>query len=283
MSRAVSIHIGVNQPQGRHAARPLQYSEASAWRMAELAHQAGFDSILALRGPAATQHALHEALSGAAQTLEAGDLLLMSFSGHGSQVRDSNLDEGYGWDESWCLADEEILDDKLAGYWRLFDAGVRIVVVAESCYGGGMGRGDEEPCVSPAVGRPRSVMRNGWTGTRGSRADVAAEATGSCIGAPPADDLGIRASLLLISASTEDQPARDGLFTRYLLDVWNDGTFRGSYCDLYRRVRRHVLAESCGQEPQILMLGAADMDFPLEPAFRPRGWVPAGRGALVYR
>jgi hypothetical protein len=285
MSRAVSIHIGVNQPRGRHAGRPLQYAEASAWRMAELAHQAGFGSILALRGRAATQQALHEALSAAAQTLESGDLLLLSFSGHGSRVRDCNRDEGFGWDETWCLADEEILDDKLAGYWRLFDAGVRIVVVAESCHGGGMGRdGDAVPAAAPP-GHRAPVMRDGRRGgseaVRGSRAEPELEA-GPCIASPPADDLGIRASLLLISASTEDQTARDGLFTRYLLDVWNDGTFRGSYCDLYRRVRKHVMDEECSQEPQILMLGAPDLAFPLERAFRLGERAPVTRGAPVW-
>jgi hypothetical protein len=95
--------------------------------------------------------------------------------------------------------------------------------------------------------------------------------------------MGIRASLLLISASSEDQAARDGLFTRYLLDVWNDGTFRGSYCDLYRRVRKHVMDEACGQEPQILMLGAPDLAFPMERAFRLGGRGPVTRGAPVYR
>lgn len=287
MSRAVSIHIGVNQPRGRHVGRPLQYAEGSAWRMAELASQAGFGSILVLRGREATARALHEALAGAAQALSGGDLLLLSFSGHGSRVRDRNRDEGFGWDETWCLADEEVLDDKLAGYWRLFDAGVRIVVVSESCYGGGVGRDDDDvPPASPPVHRPpvmRDGGRGGWGGARGFRADPEVEAAAPCIAVPPADDLGIAASLLLISASGEDQAARDGLFTRYLLDVWNDGTFRGSYCDLYRRVRKHVLAEACGQEPQILMLGAPDLAFPMERAFRPGERAPVTRGTLVHR
>ncbi len=238
MSRAVSIHIGVNRPRGRHAGHPLQYAEGSAWRMAELANQAGFGSILLLRGREATAQALHEALSGAAQALQSGDLLLLSFSGHGSQACDPNRDEGFGWDEMWCLADEDVLDDKMAGYWRLFDAGVRIVVVSESCYGGGMARDDDAPA-APPPGYRAPVMRDGgrggwgrWGGARGSRAEPEVEEAAPCIASAPADDLGIRASLLLISASSEDQTARDGLFTRYLLDVWNDGTFRGSYCDL---------------------------------------------------
>jgi hypothetical protein len=105
--------------------------------------------------------------------------------------------------------------------------------------------------------------------------------SGPCIASPPADDLGIQASLLLISASSEDQAARDGLFTRYLLDAWDDGRFPGSYCDLYRRVRKHVMDESCSQEPQILMLGAPDLAFPLERAFRLGERAPVTRGGLV--
>lgn len=284
MPRAASIHIGVNAPRDHDVL--LRHSEAGAWGMAGLASRAGYDSILVLRGPAATRAAVHQALAGAAGTMSRGDTLLVSFSGHGGQEIDRDADERHGSDESWCLYDGSLLDDKLAGYWRLFDPGIRIVVVSESCYSGGMGR----PYYGLADAEAAPKVMRGSRGMRSPASDAhrvtaaAAEAVGSCIAEPPRDCDEIRASVLMLTASAEQQPAKDGLFTRRLLDVWADGTFEGSYCDLYRAVRARVMADPPSQEPQILMLGAPDPAFPLAPAFRPeRGLEPEPDEPVRYR
>ena len=260
MSRAVSIHIGVNQPQTRYPGHPLQHSEASAWRMAQLASQAGYHSLRVLRGSEATRHAVDEALADAAQTLKEGDILFLSFSGHGSRERDMDEDDGHGWDESWCLHDDILLDDKLAGFWRLFEPGVRILVVAESCFSGGCGRTGRRGAAHSLRATRRST---------GQSPEPAGEAT-PCIREPPHDAGGIRASLLLVAASGEDQPSQDGVFTDHLLALWDDGAFRGSYCELYTKLRARLMSAS-SQEPQIVMLGAPDLAFPMETAFHRDG------------
>ena len=160
MRRAVSIHIGVNQPGGRACTRTvLQHSEDAAWKMAVLASQAGYESLQVLRGRAATRRAVHDALAGAAGQLEAGDNLLVTFSGHGAQDRVQGVNEAR--DEWWCLYDADLLDDKLAGYWRLFDPGVRIVVISESCFAGGMNR-TGDGCYAEAAAADTAVrMRDG--------------------------------------------------------------------------------------------------------------------------
>lgn len=265
MHRAFSIHIGVNDPQERCAGLPLEHSETAAWRMAELANRAGYDGLLVLRGPEATCKAVDDAFAGAAQTLAGGDTLLITFSGHGTVVRDRNCDE-LGWDEAWCLHDGILLDDKLAGFWKLFEAGVRIVVVAESCFSGDMlrhgGNGAGEPAQTAA---PEQVMRSGGTGHGG--VEPGAGWMASCIGAPPADAQGTQASVLLLAACTDEQKALAGLYTEKLLEVWNGGAFQGSYCDLHACVRHKVMCAGFRQEPQIAMLGAPDPAFPLETAF----------------
>ncbi|MCE9527457.1 MAG: caspase family protein [Planctomycetales bacterium] len=70
--------------------------------------------------------------------LIAGDTLLISYSGHGAQMPDSNRDERDGKDEAWCLFDGLLLDDVLADLWSKFAPGVRIVVVSDSCHSGTM-------------------------------------------------------------------------------------------------------------------------------------------------
>jgi hypothetical protein len=251
MSRAVSIHIGVDAPRGRMSGRPLWQSERLAWQMACLAKQAGYESPLVLRGAAATCEAVHDALTAAAGPMTRGDILLISFAGHGCLKADVDRDERHGKDATWCLYDEEIVDDQLAGYWRLFAPGVRIVVVTDGCHTGGSAREDKE------IKHPGYPARRAPRRMRG----------GSCIGAPPHDTDGIQASVLLLASAREDQQAREGLFTRHLLDEWKEGAFPGTFCELYWRVRERVMTERSCQEPQILMLGSPDPGFPLEPAF----------------
>lgn len=281
MSQAVSIHIGVDRPHGDHV--HLRSSEGNAWRMAGLANQAGYTSLMVLRGRAATRQAVHEALTRAAGALAEHGHLLVTFSGHGIQQPDGadDLDERSGRDQGWCLADGTLLDDKLAGYWRLFEPGVRIVVVSESCYSGGMGREDDDEQAGVFDLPVRTVYR-GQSGRRGGWRSVAGtDYAGSCIGEPPRVTDGIRASLLMLTASRQDQTAEEGLFARCLLGVWDEGRFEGSYCDLHRTVRERVMRERCTQDPQILVLGSGDLGFPLAPAFRVDS--SAGQPEVTYR
>jgi hypothetical protein len=269
MDRALSIHIGVNQPRERSPGDPLRHSEETAWKMAGLARQAGYRSLLVLQGAEATHDAVHDMLTGAARTLEGGDTLFVSFSGHGTRQPDRLVerDERDPWDEGWCLYDSVLLDDTLAGYWRLFKADVRIVLVTESCYGGGMGRLGEDPaeCVVAGV-RPAAVVQPVYRGAPPEE-EAAADRAAPCITRAPRDPDGIRASVLLLSACKEEQRAQDGVFSKHLFDLWNDGAFHDSYCELYRRLHTGVMAKRCEQEPHIQMLGAANPRFSLEPAF----------------
>ena len=272
MPRAASIHIGVNEPNDFRRDR-LHDSETAAWQMAEVASQARFNSILVLRGQEATLGAVHTALAGASQALREGDLLFVSFSGHGGKVRDQDGDDGDQYDESWCLHDGGLLDDKLSGYWRLFDAGVRIVVVSESCFSGGMSRTGNTHAPRPAPFGSAVRMRGGPTyrGEPAWAAAAVAKTIGTCTAEPPPDSREIRASVLMLTASSEHQPAQGGLFTRCLLEAWSNGAFSGSYCDLYKDVEQRVMRVKCDQEPQIVRLGAPDPAFLLAPAFRLEG------------
>jgi hypothetical protein len=212
--------------------------------MASLAAQAGYQSLRVLRGPEATRQALRDELEAAAEGLREGDILFISFSGHGSQERDGDGDDG-GWDECWCLHDGIILDDELADWWRRFEPGVRILVVAEACFGAGGGR--------DAEGWPRVAKRPARPVYRATLAMR-----------PPGDAEGIRASVLLLAACGEQQHARDGLFTHHLVELWSDGAFAGSYRDLLQLLRQQLLPV---QNPELRMHGAEDVGFADETAF----------------
>jgi len=263
MQRGISIHIGVN-----HAPRMrpiLSRSEEAAWKMAGLAFEAGYHDIHLLRGAAATREAVGALLERTARALQPGQTLFVSFSGHGSRKRDRNGDERDRWDETWCLHDRELVDDDLANYWKLLARDTRVLVVSETCFGGGgMRTGDgygpsDEPGPDAPPRKPvyRSLRGVGQT----------ARPQSTCIATPPKGDDDIQASLLLLAAAAEPQHAKESVYTDRLLAVWKGGMYRHSFCDLHREVCGLVRGVGNEQDPQILMLGTPDLEFPLEVAF----------------
>jgi len=241
--RALSIHVGVNDPLEGGGQR-LRESEASAWRMASLANQAGYDAIRMLRGEEATRQALRDALESAAGALRGGDILFLSFSGHGSQHPSLDGDDN-GYDESWCLKDGVLLDNELPGFWRQFEDGVRILVVAECCYAAGMTR---KVPLGFAWAQPEPMSYRDFVMKMHA----------------PRDPDGIRASVLLLAACGEGQQAREGLFMGQLMEIWDNGSFRGSYIDLLGLLQQRLRPV---QEPSLQMLGAPDTAFASATAF----------------
>jgi metacaspase-1 len=155
MARGVSIHIGINTIDENHygtSFKPLNSCEKDARNMKVLADRQGFSSILLIEKPTA-EDVINTIRSFAAKNdenpninpnikpLVSGDMLLITYSGHGSTVPDINSDrtwanEELSGDQTWCLWNRQILDDELAQLWSLFDEGVRILFISDSCHSG---------------------------------------------------------------------------------------------------------------------------------------------------
>jgi len=73
-----------------------------------------------------------------------GDELVMSFSGHGSQVPDNNADEADGMDEIICPTDlnfdDPFTDDILASYFKKVPEGAQMTFICDSCHSGTVSR-----------------------------------------------------------------------------------------------------------------------------------------------
>lgn len=261
MERGISIHIGVNVPAAM-ADYPLSRSEDAAWCMANLARQAGYNAIHVLRGPEATREAVSALMAATARVLGPGDTLFVSFSGHGSKVEDRD-DDDRGFDETWCLYDDNLLDDELVGYWRLMPEGVRVVVVVEACYSGGNGRDAPPPLDEWFTIEPDAQVYRG--ASRG--VEPTAKAGAPRLVQASEDACGIRASVLMLTATEEDQEAREGLYTGHLLKLWDGGSFRQSFRELNERLCEGLRLDGFKQEPQIMLLGARDSTFAEEVAF----------------
>lgn len=237
MGRSVSIHIGTNSLSDhyRGAFAPLAAPERDVALMAGLARERGFDEVRELRGPAATSAAVLGALGDAGRTLRAGDLLVVTFAGHGSRLprpaalRGAEVD---GWDETVCLHDRQLLDDEVYATCAGFAEGVRILLLVDSCHSGSMHETPRRPSAPAGFAaadgtRVRVLGTDAALRTYLARADAYAAVRASVAGARARP---LRAEVILLSACKEYQLAREdgehGLFTRAVADVVRTGTAR---------------------------------------------------------
>lgn len=134
-----ALAIGLNMVDPAHYAGwdgQLFGCEPDANDMYEIASSQGLKAEILLTSQATREKVL-EKLGSFAETLKPGDLLVVSYSGHGGQLPDHNGDEtNDGLDETWCLYDGQLIDDELYGAWMKFKAGVRILVFSDSCHSG---------------------------------------------------------------------------------------------------------------------------------------------------
>jgi hypothetical protein len=239
MAVGMSIHIGLNavDPAGYDGwDGTLTACEFDANDMAALADKQGF-STRTLLTQDATSSAILGAIDDAANKLGGDDILLLTYSGHGGQVPDTNSDEKDDrLDETWCAYDRQIVDDELYSAWSSFAAGARIFVLSDSCHSGSAVKATFDAIVPEAL----AAAAEPGVRMRALPADVAdrvykahqAEYDAIQRAVPAFDDSPIGASVLLISGCQDNQTSadgsRNGLFTQTLLGVWNKGKFRGS-------------------------------------------------------
>jgi hypothetical protein len=111
----------------------------------------GFDAgdISMLTDFDATKKAIEEAITGLVSGGHRGDVLLVHFSGHGSNVPDDNGDEADNRDEILCPTDldwyDPLRDDWLRSVFDGLRDGVSLTVITDSCHSGTVTRAIEPP------------------------------------------------------------------------------------------------------------------------------------------
>jgi metacaspase-1 len=282
--QALSLHIGLNAVSPAHYggwSGDLAACEFDANDMAAIAKAQGMKPTVLLTKKGTRDNVL-SAMRGAAKALGSGDLFLLTFSGHGGQVPDVTGDEDDKQDETWCLFDAQLIDDELYFELSRFAAGVRIVVLSDSCHSGTVTRDLPStvaivPTAQPSQ-RPKLMPRSvGLRTYRDNQAfydklqrEIAKAAGGGAIDPDAAlANVAIssrltavvkefRPAAILISGCQDNQTSMDGAnngaFTEQLLAVWNNGGFKGSYASFHARIRARLPPT---QSPNLFGLGAA--------------------------
>ncbi len=158
MATGISIHIGLNRVDPGHYQGwdgKLKGCENDARAMEAIASKQKFATSLLLNEQA-TAEAVQAAIAGAAGQLKSGDILLLTYSGHGGQVPDPTEEEEDHLDETWVLYDRQLIDDELYALWGQFETDVRIFMLSDSCHSGSVAKAFRE---SPLfAGQPAANM-----------------------------------------------------------------------------------------------------------------------------
>ncbi len=278
-AKAVSLHIGLNSVSAAAYegwTGPLAACEYDAKDMAAIAKAGGMKPTILLTRSATRTKTL-AAMRAAAKGLKSGDFFFLTFSGHGGQITDIDNEEADKKDETWCLYDAQLIDDELYYELSRFAAGVRILVLSDSCHSGTVTRDMPLP-EAPRGQRPKNMPN--VVAARVYRAhkkfyddlqkDVAKAAGKSFVDPDEAlANVGaashatalvgrFRPAVVLISGCQDNQTSMDGdyngAFTGQLLRVWNDGLFRGNYKTFHAKIRAGLPAS---QSPNLFTLGSA--------------------------
>ncbi len=278
-AKALSLHIGLNAVSAdayKGWEGPLAACEFDANDMAALAKSKGMKSTVLLTKKATRANVL-SGMRAAAKALNAGDLFFMSYSGHGGQIPDVDGDEPDKKDETWCLFDGQLIDDELYFELSKFKAGVRILVLSDSCHSGTVTRAFPLPVPPPGQRSklmPVDVGRRVYAAHKdfydALQSDVAKAAGGVMVDPDAALALvgaaghatalvgAFLPAVLLISGCQDNQTSMDGdnngAFTGQLLTVWNHGQFNGNYGSFHVRIRAGLPPT---QSPNLFTLGEA--------------------------
>jgi hypothetical protein len=276
--QAISIHVGLNEVDPAHYQGwngKLVACEFDANDMERLADGRDFETHKLLT-KAATAQALTSALEDAATRLDSGDMLLLTYSGHGGQVPDANGDEQDRMDETWVLYDRQMVDDELYSLLGKLKAGVRVAIFSDSCHSGTVARDalslvgpervaaslDGESAGPPRMkGMPDEVVRSTYDANKEMYDEIQKSL-------PPFDKANIGASVILTSGCQDNQTSLDGdkngLFTQTLLKVWDSGAFNSSYRAFRKRIAREMPP---WQSPNLFIVGSPNRAFASQTPF----------------
>lgn len=293
MAKGISIHIGLNYIDEDYYGTNGELFGCinDANDMKGIATKLGYSSSEVLIDEDATKANVVSAICSAASSMAGGDTLLLTYSGHGSQVDDVDSDETDAMDETWCLYDQMLIDDELRQMWSQFKAGTRIFMLSDSCHSGTVARmlimkelaklepvtrsfllRRQLPKASPkdqiaeaaqtldAVPDPVFRLlplsaREHVRSVHGGELDAAQYLSGGARAV-------IQTTLIQISGCQDYQTSLDGhgngLFTEKLKAIWNNGGFSGGYRKLHQEIVKLMPAT---QTPNYDVVGAANAGF----------------------
>ncbi|MEO8411246.1 MAG: caspase family protein [Propionivibrio sp.] len=204
---------------------------------------------------AATHAGMTDAINSLIHFARSGDTVVITYSGHGTWLPDSSGDETDGRDEALCPYDigtaGPLLDDEIHRMFGTRTAGVRIILISDSCHSGSVTRGLEDD-LDPGQPRTRFMPLEDW---------MPANELPSANTRPAHLLGGLRRSggdLLLagcldkqFSWDTSFRGRPNGAFTYYALKALRESK-PSTYEAWFKLIRNYLPSTRLPQDPQIL-------------------------------
>ncbi len=248
-----ALCIGINDYPGTGSDLAGCVNDANDW--AEALTAKGFD-VSRLIDSQATKSGMTDAISKLITEASADDVVIITYSGHGTWQPDTSGDEPDERDEAlcpWDIATEgALLDDDIHTLFDRRAADVRIVLISDSCHSGSVTRGDESD-IDPDMPRARFLPPSVW---------MPADQMPRTISRPPVLTSGLArvgGDLLLagcrdteFSWDTRFSGRPNGAFTYYALKTLKSLPADASYVSWFNAIREYLPSTRLPQTPQIL-------------------------------
>lgn len=268
MSKGLSIHVGMAKLDRKkyEGFRDLPGAEQDAQGWCVRAEARTFVAR-PLINKEATLEAFKEQLRSAAHVLDAGDILLITFSGHGRFIRVNDWEgkvqratgipgcrnlpvEEKGRDATLCFYDGEFVDNEFYSIWCSLKTGVFVVLITDAC-----GSGTVHSMFPPAKAAVVNMDEN--TGVKINQGVLSDGSKRRQHEIPPV--------VLHISASTEESTTREvikgvinGKFTSAFFTVLDTLEPVDTYVTLYEKLVQEVEKIDPRMKPLYTILGAND-------------------------
>jgi len=261
-----ALCIGINNYPGTHMDLQGCVNDANDWAAALGAR--GF-KVATLLDEQATKAAMVKAMSDLISKASKGDSLVITFSGHGTYQPDEDGDEADGLDEALCPYDLQtggaaLIDDEIKTIFGTRKAGVRIVLISDSCHSGTVTRAAKAE--KDADTRPRFMPMGNWLPEKllpknraGKTATTMVSPSGS---SPLLSAYSNKLGDLLISGCKEgpnnfSYDARiggrfNGAFTYYALKALKGLKPGATYADWHKAIVKYLPSASYPQSPQLV-------------------------------
>lgn len=257
-----ALCIGINDYPGTRNDLAGCINDADDW--STLLTGRGF-TVKNLRDAQATKAGMVSAIGELLGRAQAGDSLIMTYSGHGTFVPDTSGDEPDGYDEALCPHDIEsgnaLLDDEIHQLFASRAVGVRIVLISDSCHSGSVIRwagsdpdsdGNKPRFLPPASWLPEERLPRSADGEIITRVERGTHAN-PFLGALSAGDLllaGCQDKEFSYDARFGGRP--NGAMTYYALKTLKSFPADISYADWFKAIRKYLPSANYPQTPQIL-------------------------------
>lgn len=205
------------------------------------------------------------AISESARNASPGKMILIYYSGHGTQFP-AGLDEEDGLNESWCLPDRCMIDNEINYLLSLYSEDVKVLLISDSCHSGTIPRKMKSTATFDfkEVYNEYNFSRNKEIANEDiNRTYVNNKIFYDNIIKEFENNNPLKASILYLGACRDDQKAKDGIynsvFTNALNSVWDYGNFSSDYISFMEQIEN--MTKGYNMNPVLFQYGVKDYEF----------------------